>query len=122
MDWQYRSCCGTAIVMSESVVKQIQADALEHATQLLTVNGDSPDRGFNAVYRLMLELQNAEASNSQSPSSAQVAELLEHCHSAMIAACEEVTSPELAIALKERARRCRRMIQELTPLPSREGE
>jgi len=39
------------------MITSIQADALEHATQLLTTNADSSERGFNAVYRLMLKLQ-----------------------------------------------------------------
>lgn len=38
-------------------INDIQADALEQAVSLLTCNADSPTRGFNAVYRLMVKLQ-----------------------------------------------------------------
>lgn len=40
-------------------IRAIQADALSQAISLMTVNADSPTRGFNAIWRLMLELVNS---------------------------------------------------------------
>jgi hypothetical protein len=39
------------------LVERIQADALEHATQLMTANADSPERAFKAVFNEMLRLR-----------------------------------------------------------------
>lgn len=47
----------------EMDIVAIQADALGQAVSLLTMNADSPRRGFNAVYQLMLKLQNAKSPN-----------------------------------------------------------
>jgi len=53
-----------APALTESIVRAIQADALEHATMLLTAHADSQQAGFNAVYRAMLKLK-PSTSNDQ---------------------------------------------------------
>jgi hypothetical protein len=47
----------------QKLIAEVQADALQYATLLLTANADSQERGFNAVYRCMLEVKKAASPN-----------------------------------------------------------
>jgi hypothetical protein len=52
-EWQDELCGETSV---ESI-RAIQLDSLTWAAMLLTINADSRTRGFNAVHKLVVELQ-----------------------------------------------------------------
>ena len=54
------------LLINETEFREIQAEALEHACQLLTANADSPKRGFNSVFNEMLKLKpNAKVAHGE---------------------------------------------------------
>jgi hypothetical protein len=61
----YASTCPKLTKHRTDKIREIQLESLEHAASLLTANADSPVRGFNSLWRLIIKLRKSKTVAAQ---------------------------------------------------------